>query len=237
LSVLLIGNQQRVIIYVDGEPAEEKLATQLQRQQSREKAQSRASDALDVLRNRVDSGLSVRKTNFSDVRKYLRGCFRLSTADRDAFIAFLKSKGWIVVLCETEADVRIAKDCQVNDIVISRDSDMLIYTKVKTLWRPIGHATQGKFLVYEIPIILASLDLSRTQLTTLGVISRNDYTKNVPTLGIATNYSLVKRLDGKQGKKACVKNRMWILHPEGTPNRTYPIIVRCAYPHPPIPEA
>ncbi|KAF9360179.1 hypothetical protein BGX26_010318 [Mortierella sp. AD094] len=193
-----LGNQQRVVIYFDGEPAEEKLATQLQRQQLRNKAQSRASNVLDELRNRVDSGLGVRKIIFSKVRKYLRESFRLSTTDRDALIAFLKSKGWIVVLCETEADVRIAKDCQVNDIVISRDSDMLIHTKVKTLWRPIGHATQGKFLVYKIPIILASLGLTRTQLTSLGVISRNDYTRNIPTLGIATNYSLVKRLDGKQ---------------------------------------
>ncbi|KAF9998138.1 hypothetical protein BGZ79_008186 [Entomortierella chlamydospora] len=192
------GNQQRVVIYFDGEPPEEKLTTQLQRQQSRNKAQSRASNVVDELRNHVDSGLGIRKAIFSKIRKYLRECFRLSTTDRDALIAFLKSKGWIVVLCETEADVRIAEDCQVNDIVISRDSDMLIYTKVKTLWRPIGHAIQGKFLVYKISIIFASLGLTRTQLTSLGVISRDDYTRNIPILGIAINYSLVKRLDGKQ---------------------------------------
>ncbi|KAF9991558.1 hypothetical protein BGZ80_009043, partial [Entomortierella chlamydospora] len=143
-------NQERVVIYFGGEPAEEKIAMQLQRQQLRNKAQSRTSNALDKLRNRVDSGLGVRKIIFSKVRKYLRECFRLSTTDRDALIAFLKSREWIVVLYETDADLRIAKDCQVNVIVISRDSDMPIHTKVKTLWRPIGHATQGNFLVYKI---------------------------------------------------------------------------------------
>ncbi|KAF8920912.1 hypothetical protein BGZ58_004253, partial [Dissophora ornata] len=81
---------------------------------------------------------------------------------------------------------------------MSRDSDMLMYATVSTLWRPTGHATQGKFHVYEVPIILTSLGLTRTQFTALGVVSRNDYTRNVPALGIATNYSLVKRLDGNQ---------------------------------------
>ncbi|KAF9919719.1 hypothetical protein FBU30_010621, partial [Linnemannia zychae] len=183
-------NKECIVIYFDGKPSEEKIATQRQRQQQREKAQSGANNAIDVLRNRVESGHSVRKANFCEVRKFLRRCFKWSTPDRDALIGFLESKGWRVVLCETEADVRIAKFACVDDIIVSRDSDLLVYANVQTLWRPIGQATQGKFLVYKVPAILAALSMTRSQLTTLGIISSNDYSRNIPTLGIATNYGL-----------------------------------------------
>ncbi|KAF9971008.1 hypothetical protein BGZ75_002042, partial [Mortierella antarctica] len=90
----------------------------------------------------------------------------------------------MVVECETEADLRIGNDCQPGDVVVTRDSDLLIYPKVACIWRPIS---KERVLVYRVNDILASL-------TVLGVVSRNDYTKNVEGLGLATNFSIVKRL-------------------------------------------
>ncbi|KAF9078924.1 hypothetical protein BGX23_005752, partial [Mortierella sp. AD031] len=40
------------------------------------------------------------------------------------------------------------------------------------------------------------IGLSRTQLTTLAVVSRNDYDKNIYSLGPVTNFSVVKTLQG-----------------------------------------
>jgi len=37
--------------------------------------------------------------------------------------------------CRTGTDVAIAKDCQLQDIVLSQDSDLLAYDSLKTFWR------------------------------------------------------------------------------------------------------
>ncbi|KAF9579471.1 hypothetical protein BGW38_004254, partial [Lunasporangiospora selenospora] len=200
-----LGSQQRIVIYFDGDPAEEKAETRQRHRKMREEAQTRAHHALKVLRDRVHSNRRVRKTHFNSVQKHLRGCFKWSTAGRDAFIVFLQSKGWIVVLCETESDVKIAQDCLIDNIVVSRDSDMLIHAMVSTLWRPVGHASQGKFFEYEVHPILTALSLSISQWTSLGVVTKNDYSGNIRTLGIATNFELIKTLDGNQDVPTLVK--------------------------------
>ncbi|KAF9198899.1 hypothetical protein BGZ59_004342, partial [Podila verticillata] len=109
------------------------------------------------------------------------------------FVQYMRDKNWNIVESPTEADLHIARDCQPIDVVVSRDSDLLIYQNVTTVWRPIS---KGRFLVYDINDVLATLKITRTQLTVLGVVSRNDYSKNIRGLGPATNFSVIKRLCG-----------------------------------------
>ncbi|KAF9144409.1 hypothetical protein BGX30_012867 [Mortierella sp. GBA39] len=45
-----------------------------------------------------------------------------------------------------------------------------------------------------IPDVLATLGVSRTQLTALAVVSRNDYHKNIYPLGPTTNFSIIKSI-------------------------------------------
>ena len=87
--------------------------------------------------------------------------------------------GWTVDVCETEADLAMAQDAQPDDIIISKDSDMMAYQSVKTLWRPVSN---NLILVYKLPDVLATLGITRTQLTALAVVSRNDYHKNIYSL-------------------------------------------------------
>jgi hypothetical protein len=103
------------------------------------------------------------------------------------------NKGYAIILCSTEADVAIASDCHPSDLVMSSDSDLLIYPTIRTLWRPI--ARQSKFLVYEKNDLLSTLDLSQPQLTVFGIVSNNDYDQNIHNIGVKTNYSLVKSLE------------------------------------------
>ena len=42
--------------------------------------------------------------------------------------------------------------------------------------------------------MLKTLDLSRAQWTVLGIVSANDYNKNIHGLGIASNFGIVKSL-------------------------------------------
>ncbi|KAI7817099.1 hypothetical protein BC939DRAFT_18718 [Gamsiella multidivaricata] len=70
---------------------------------------------------------------------------------------------------------------------------MLIYKNVRTIWRPIS---RRRFLVYDIPEVLAALGIIRDQLTVLDLVSHNDYNRNIYGLGRATDFSIIKELDG-----------------------------------------
>ncbi|KAK3822387.1 MAG: hypothetical protein J3R72DRAFT_501860 [Linnemannia gamsii] len=70
--------------------------------------------------------------------------------------------------------------------------DMLIYDTVETVWRPLS---RGRFLVYKIAEVLGHLEISRAKLTTLGIVSKNDYTSNLARLGVITSHEIVKSLD------------------------------------------
>ncbi|KAI8600553.1 hypothetical protein EDD21DRAFT_430910, partial [Dissophora ornata] len=82
--------------------------------------------------------------------------------------------------------------CRSGDIVISKDSDTLVYKSISTIWRPIS---RKRLIVYEIPDVLAALGISRTRLTVLGIVSRNDCNCNIPSLGSETNVSVVTTSD------------------------------------------
>ena len=60
-----------------------------------------------------------------------------------------------------EVGLAIAADCKPGEIVISRDSDMLVYGTISTIWRPIS---RGRRPVYDVPRVLATLNISRTHL-------------------------------------------------------------------------
>ncbi|KAI1287156.1 hypothetical protein EDD11_010487, partial [Mortierella claussenii] len=191
------GSKSNLVLYIDGGPALEKQVTAKQRKEARDKATKKCADSIEKLENIINNNSKPRKTHFADVWKSLAGSFYWSTEDRQSFIVYMKEAGWSVRICETEADVAIAVDCQPDDIVISADSDMLAYGSVSTLWRPIS-----KYLVleYKLTDVCLQLGMTRHHLTALAVISSNDYNRNVYSLGPATNYSIIKSINEKDAK-------------------------------------
>ncbi|KAF9944339.1 hypothetical protein BGZ70_004774, partial [Mortierella alpina] len=151
-----------MVLYIDGQPAQEKAPTIADRADRRQKALESTTVKLRELEVRINDGLRVRKHHFRDV-----------------------------ISCTTEADVAIAQACKPTDIVLSRDSDMLYYASIRTIWRPIS---KGRVLVYDVQEVMATLGLNQAQFTVLGMVSRNDYNRNIPSLGSATNYTIVKEL-------------------------------------------
>ncbi|KAF9176252.1 hypothetical protein BGZ50_001236, partial [Haplosporangium sp. Z 11] len=120
--------------------------------------------------------------------------------------------GWDVRLCPTEADIMIAADCIPQDIVISKDSDLLVFGCVQKLWRPVGSWRHARFLTYDKGDVLAALKLTSEQLTVLAIVSKNDYNKNIPSLGIETNYKIVKHMSGDGGVEAMVNTYLSYNH-------------------------
>ncbi|KAF9537617.1 hypothetical protein EC957_007864 [Mortierella hygrophila] len=92
-------------------------------------------------------------------------------------------------------------DAQGIDVIISKDSDMMAYQSVSTLWRPVPN---NLILVYKIPDVLATLDISQTQLMALTVVSRDDYHKNMYSLGPATNFSIIKSIGSRPDAREIV---------------------------------
>ncbi|KAG0370016.1 hypothetical protein BGZ54_008099 [Gamsiella multidivaricata] len=140
-EILKFGTQTNLVLYLDGLPSEEKGLAQLHRKNLRKKAVNCADKCLRELEVRVDA--------------------------RRAFAIYMRKKRWRVVERSTEADLIIDLECKPGDIVVSKDSDMLMYKNVETIWRPIS---KGKLLVYNVPSVYAILGLILVQFTVLGVV-------------------------------------------------------------------
>ncbi|KAI8603094.1 hypothetical protein EDD21DRAFT_413377 [Dissophora ornata] len=118
----------------------------------------------------------------------------MGTRGQEGLADFLEREKWTVVISETESDLQIARECQDRDIVITGDSDALVYSTVAVIWRPLS---SGRFLEYCMKDVLSTLTLYRTQFTVFVIASRNDYNPNVYGLDCETNYGITKRMTCK----------------------------------------
>ncbi|KAG9069614.1 hypothetical protein KI688_010518 [Linnemannia hyalina] len=195
------GDPLNMRLYIDGDQAEEKMDTAKARDAKRHKALNRTEKSIKVFEERLNSNLRVRKRHFTDVKAGLKSSFHWSLRSRQEFANYMRHRGWTVIVCRTVADLAIAMDAQDIDVIISKDSDMMAYQSVTTLWRPVSN---NLILVYKIPDVLATLGISRTQLTALAVVSRNDYYKNIYSLGPATNFSIIKSIGSRPDAREIV---------------------------------
>lgn len=189
------------IVYVDGDPAK-KANTHSKRDSNRLAALTKAQDKIDRLETRLDSGHSASKHHHLDIKKQLDKAFMLTGESKSTLIGFLREKGWVVRECPFEADLEIARDCTPGDMVLTRDSDLSVYLKVSSMYRLVSGR---KVLRYDLEDVCRSMGLSRQQLTALGIVSKNDYSHNIKSLGTATNFGIVKQL------KAVGKIRCYVL--------------------------
>ncbi|KAF9938601.1 hypothetical protein BGZ65_012553 [Modicella reniformis] len=193
---------ENIVVYIDGAACQQKRATLEHRQSLRSKALKDARKEIMELKGRVERNDRVRKQQFISIQKHLNNAFHWNQDARMSFAAFLMEKGWRVRECEYEADVNIASDCKETDIVVTRDSDMLGHSGITTIWRPLSR--QG-LLIYNVPDLLKCLEMTRHQLTVFCTVSRNDYTRNVPSLGPQANYGIVKSLEGEDSRDVLQK--------------------------------
>lgn len=196
-------DKANAIIYVDGVPPVEKQDEHRKRKERRRASLTKAGKYAEVLMERVNKQLRVRKHHFQSVRKNLYRAFHLDLSDTIALACYLRSMGWEVIECETEADVQIARDCMLGDFVVSGDSDLLIYNSVQKVWRPISG---GRFLEYVVDDILDTFGLSRHQWIALGIVSRNDYNSNIYGLGWVSNFGIIKKISTSGKRFVIIQN-------------------------------
>ncbi|KAG0305250.1 hypothetical protein BGZ98_004421 [Dissophora globulifera] len=123
--------------------------------------------------------LRVRKQHFVKTKKGFSKAFQWDSEARASLADYSKERDWVVVESLAEADIEIAKDFKEGDMVISQDSDVVI----------------SRFLEYKITEEpLATIAINRSQLIVLGIVSHDDYSRNLFGLGCATNFNIVKHL-------------------------------------------
>ncbi|KAF9297096.1 hypothetical protein BGZ74_010021, partial [Mortierella antarctica] len=128
-----IGNQDNIIIYIDGTPATEKQKTHAEQAEQWAKALDKAEKVINELNHQINSDMHVTKALFNTAKQHLAGSFSWAPEAKESLAKYLCRNKWEVVECDTEADVQIACDCGPSNIVVSWDSDFLAYSTVKTI--------------------------------------------------------------------------------------------------------
>ncbi|KAF9922743.1 hypothetical protein FBU30_007140 [Linnemannia zychae] len=205
-----LGQKDYLVFYIDGRPALEKQQTHDRRRQQREGAVKMAEKGLELI--------EARRQHFQTCHKAINNAFHWGFDIRQEFAQYLLERQYHMIFCSTEADPRIAEDCEADDIVISSDSDFLGYQHVRTIWRPVGHASANKCPVYKKSDVLDSLHLTDIQLTALACVAKNDYESNIPNLGLITNYDIIKELGSSDDVKTLVAK--YLIHPKVVRNNT-----------------
>jgi 5'-3' exonuclease len=94
-----------------------------------------------------------------------------------------------VVQARFEADVAIGHTAGGDDVIISNDSDLLVYERSTIVLK----LFKGTWQVLSRERLLESLELSSLKLVWLASMSGNDYAPNVPDIGIKKSLAILKR--------------------------------------------
>ncbi|KAF9159624.1 Rad2 nuclease [Actinomortierella ambigua] len=195
-EVLKLGARESLVVYVDGNRPMEKAATHAKRDAISTTSISKAEAIIDQMESRLACDKNITKSRLQAATKALNTSFKWDREARDSFVAHLRHQQVEVVLCPTEADLKIAQDCGPHDIVVTRDSDLLAYASVHSVWRLIG---RGRVLVYNLQDILETVRLSREQFMALCVVSKTDYGTNMQGLAAEMNSKIIRELTAEVG--------------------------------------
>ncbi|KAF9973424.1 hypothetical protein BGZ75_001191, partial [Mortierella antarctica] len=186
-------------LHVDGSPCEEKGYASSKRAKTRTIDRTALDQELDKMEERSREGKWTCQTTMETIRRSLAKLFVLTADDKAHLRDGLVAGGVQVCLCETEADVCIARGpdlVSVDDwchqrVAVSVDSDLLVYDTISAVLRPMPR--QSGYGLYLKPDILHALDLPTSQhLMLYGIVSENDYGRNVERLGLARNADIIK---------------------------------------------
>lgn len=191
------GRVDNIIIHIDGDPCQEKTKAY----GSRQTAKQERIRNLEVLQARMDArsaqGRFTSRSCVRDIKKHLWQIFRLTADDKNFMTEAMREKGCTVCQCTTESDFCIGRRAGIQGqerYVVSGDSDLLIYRNVQQVIRPLPK-TRGVFSQYTKQAVLEALGFPTPEhLTLYGIVSKNDYTSNIPNISLAGNRKIIQGL-------------------------------------------
>jgi hypothetical protein len=128
-----------------------------------------------------------------------RHLYRAPSTALDGILHELENLGWMVCRCEFQSDTHIADICRRDSnkkdiVVITKDSDLLVYEDIDSITMPVGRAHE--LTTFKKDDVLASLSLpSARHLLLTAILTRNDYSAPIPSYGLHRNADIVKNME------------------------------------------
>ncbi|KAK3829333.1 MAG: hypothetical protein J3Q66DRAFT_395529 [Benniella sp.] len=141
-SLSEVAAQDEKVVYIGGCDIEERSDTHADRSVKREAALQQAKNDLDKLEGLLTLDKLATKQLHRDITKNFGKAFSLSFDQRSELTEFLQEQGWSVRFSTAEEDIEIAKNCRPEDVVLTTDSDLLVYKNVETVWSAMGQTSQ-----------------------------------------------------------------------------------------------
>ncbi|CAO3676648.1 unnamed protein product [Umbelopsis ramanniana] len=189
-----IFSVDRTILYLDGGRTKEKKETAERRRNVKEKDIRKLNAMFRVAEGKAAQGQPISASQYDALRCLSRRTFTLTDSMKETLVQKAREEGWNMVACEGEADVHIGGlDLDETDVVISGDSDLLFYPRVQQVLRPMK---DGSFHLYQKSNVIAVSNVTALQWTCVGIVSGNDYNRNIKGFGIGTNCKLISKLKG-----------------------------------------
>ncbi|KAF9896811.1 hypothetical protein BX616_006713 [Lobosporangium transversale] len=111
-----------------------------------------------------------------------------------------KSDAYIAALCRGQS--RVNRGLNVLErFAVSSDSDFLIYPSISYVVRRLT-GQEGFVLLRKIDVMQALRLPSPDHLEDFGVVSKNDYTNNIPQYGLSRNLNIIRKLPQAQSARA-----------------------------------
>ncbi|KAF8967801.1 hypothetical protein BGZ46_000086 [Entomortierella lignicola] len=185
------ASKENVVIFIDGQRTQEKEKTAQVRFTRSRTQLLHAKKIVDEMEENAKIGKAISSAKHKRCSQYLSQSVMLIYHDCINLFNGLKSRGWDVVLGPGEADLTISKrfsTLPTPHAVVTDDGDLLAYGSVPVIYRPF----RREFYEYGVDECAKALGILRLQLTTLSIVSKNDYTSNPSRLGVATNLEIIK---------------------------------------------
>ncbi|KAG0033890.1 hypothetical protein BGZ83_004246, partial [Gryganskiella cystojenkinii] len=179
------NNKNISVFYFDGNACFEKQLTSEKRHQEQQDALINADMLVTAIEKLSQQDQHISKTRFRKAFEKLSASFNLPIEIKKDLVQYLVDRGFKAKLCRFEADPEIAAECNPQDIVVTKDSDLFGYATVCSILKPIS---RGRYLMYNLQNVMRAMELNRTQLTLFAIVSTNDYDKSVPGLGPVKNH-------------------------------------------------
>jgi hypothetical protein len=172
---LLNGNE--ICIVVDASAvSQQKMDTHLARRVKQSKIQIKIAKKRRAARKR---------RNANAIHRLQRNVVQFGHLDKDAVFASRPldiAPSVTIVQARFEADVMIGIQQELEDVVISSDSDLVAYSNTNIVLK----VFQDQFQWMEKNELLAALNVDAAHFMWLCSISGNDYAPNIPSIGINT---------------------------------------------------
>ena len=191
--------QASSVLHIDGAPSVQKAQARSERQEKQGESLNKLQVSLNKVQDLLGQASQTDAVSRSRKDKLVREAHTaqqlwkaartLDNEMKEMLAEELQDLGWSVCRCDGEADVCIAG--QQGPITVATTDGDFLFLGVDTILRQ-DPENRSSFREFSIQDILETLDIGQEAWTAVGVVTKNDYCKNIPEHAISTNFKALQ---------------------------------------------